>query len=234
MSSTSSVSPSSTSVLPTTSETPTSSGSSSNSSANYFFGFLITFIVLLLIFVGCGIGSRRGFRFTGTGGGSVWDEAVGRARIAEKQTQPIFWETWLKGIGGKDSWSWDTIMPISATFIRAESLIQEDILSPSDNDGSSSILDRPLSAQGFRTRSRTLRSLFSRSHNREKPTSTDHPPGAIQVSVMVAMPSAARPPYTLGDAGSSRGSCDPAISEFGEFQIGTARIPWEDGELNDS
>lgn len=27
--------------------------------ANYFFGFLITFVVLFLIFVGCGIGSRR-------------------------------------------------------------------------------------------------------------------------------------------------------------------------------
>ncbi|TFK32329.1 hypothetical protein BDQ12DRAFT_692628 [Crucibulum laeve] len=27
--------------------------------ANYFFGFLITFVALLLIFVGCGIGTRR-------------------------------------------------------------------------------------------------------------------------------------------------------------------------------
>ena len=29
--------------------------------ANYFFGFLITFIVLLVLFVACGVGSRRRF-----------------------------------------------------------------------------------------------------------------------------------------------------------------------------
>jgi hypothetical protein len=29
--------------------------------ASYFFGFLITFVVLLLIFVGCGVVSRRRF-----------------------------------------------------------------------------------------------------------------------------------------------------------------------------
>jgi len=34
-------------------------GGLANRGANYFFGFLITFVVLLLVFVGCGIGSRR-------------------------------------------------------------------------------------------------------------------------------------------------------------------------------
>lgn len=34
-------------------------GSLAQRGANYFFGFLITFVVLLLVFVGCGIGTRR-------------------------------------------------------------------------------------------------------------------------------------------------------------------------------
>lgn len=37
------------------------SGGLGSRGANYFFGFLITFVVLLLIFIGCGIGSRRRF-----------------------------------------------------------------------------------------------------------------------------------------------------------------------------
>jgi hypothetical protein len=36
-------------------------GGSMQRGANYFFGFLITFVVLLLLFIGCGIGSRRRF-----------------------------------------------------------------------------------------------------------------------------------------------------------------------------
>lgn len=41
--------------------TPNNSGGSTQHGASYFFGFLITFVVLLLIFVGCGVVSRRRF-----------------------------------------------------------------------------------------------------------------------------------------------------------------------------
>jgi len=40
---------------------PNNSGASTQHGASYFFGFLITFVVLLLIFVGCGVVSRRRF-----------------------------------------------------------------------------------------------------------------------------------------------------------------------------
>lgn len=40
---------------------PNNSGGSTQHGASYFFGFLITFVVLLLIFVGCGVVSRRRF-----------------------------------------------------------------------------------------------------------------------------------------------------------------------------
>lgn len=51
---------------PSNSPSPTDGGNSGGSNsmqrgANYFFGFLITFVILLLIFIGCGIGSRRRF-----------------------------------------------------------------------------------------------------------------------------------------------------------------------------
>jgi len=48
---------------PTTEPTvgPSNSGGNTQRGASYFFGFLITFVVLLLIFVGCGVVSRRRF-----------------------------------------------------------------------------------------------------------------------------------------------------------------------------
>lgn len=51
---------------PSNSPSPTDGGNNGGDSdmqhgANYFFGFLITFVVLLLLFIGCGIGSRRRF-----------------------------------------------------------------------------------------------------------------------------------------------------------------------------
>ena len=48
---------------PTTEPTggPNISGGNTQRGASYFFGFLITFVVLLLIFVGCGVISRRRF-----------------------------------------------------------------------------------------------------------------------------------------------------------------------------
>jgi len=46
---------------PTTEPTGGPNNSGGQRGASYFFGFLITFVVLLLIFVGCGVVSRRRF-----------------------------------------------------------------------------------------------------------------------------------------------------------------------------
>ena len=63
---TSNIAPTSFTASPSDSPTPTDGGNSGGGSsmqrgANYFFGFLITFVILLLIFIGCGIGTRRRF-----------------------------------------------------------------------------------------------------------------------------------------------------------------------------
>src|ERR1700722_18170287 len=70
-----------------------------SSGANYFFGFLITFVVLLLIFVACGIGSRRFFYSRRT----LFVNDV--TDWATQTTQPTFWEAWLKE-GGPN---WNTM-----------------------------------------------------------------------------------------------------------------------------
>ncbi|KAF9225887.1 hypothetical protein BS17DRAFT_815566 [Gyrodon lividus] len=62
----------STSISSSPTNTPSSPSSPTITSANYFFGFIVTFVVLLLLFVGCGVGSRRRFAFVGT----VWDEGL--------------------------------------------------------------------------------------------------------------------------------------------------------------
>lgn len=75
--------------------------------ANYFFGFLITFVALLLIFVGCGVGSRRRTaarrRAMMLNGMDGWGDGTG-AGIT--QTEPSFWEP--KFADGGDRW--DAIM----------------------------------------------------------------------------------------------------------------------------
>ncbi|KAF8182069.1 hypothetical protein BJ912DRAFT_978975 [Pholiota molesta] len=70
--------------------------------ANYFFGFLITFVVLLLIFVGCGIGSRRRFLARRQDGLFSGLDAWGQPR----QQDPII----------EDKWMYTT--PLSMTLLR--------------------------------------------------------------------------------------------------------------------
>lgn len=72
--------------------------------ANYFFGFLITFVVLFLIFVGCGIGSRRRF-LAEQREGSLTD-AWGIPRSDAEQKRPEFYEYTL-GVPVKvDQWEY--------------------------------------------------------------------------------------------------------------------------------
>jgi len=218
----------------TSSSTATSSStggsSGGNSSANYFFGFLITFIALLLIFVGCGIGSRRGFRIH-TGG--AWDEAVQRAKIVEKQTRPAFWETWLKNLDDQESWRWRAIMPISATLMRGDpnSRIKEEETSGySEESATSDGVVAPVSISGLRPRA--LRSLIPGRRKNKIPDKPDGPPKSVQVAVMIAMPSPTRlNNNTSVMEGSSQQRQQPSTGELGEYQIGVISVPWEHGEL---
>ena len=50
-----------------------SGGSGNSTGSNYFFGFIATFIVLLLIFVTCGMGSRRRSRFLASTWGRTFE-----------------------------------------------------------------------------------------------------------------------------------------------------------------
>jgi hypothetical protein len=70
--------------------------------ANYFFGFLITFVGLLIIFIICGIGSRRRFaRRRGLNGDL---EPLGRFRkLGGGDMRPQFYEPPL--VAGEDRWS---------------------------------------------------------------------------------------------------------------------------------
>ena len=69
--------------------------------ANYFFGFLITFVGLLIIFIICGIGSRR--RLARRRGLNDALEPLGRFRTLEGgETRPEFYERTL--VVGEDRW----------------------------------------------------------------------------------------------------------------------------------
>ncbi|KAL0959877.1 hypothetical protein HGRIS_011546 [Hohenbuehelia grisea] len=111
--------PSSTSsAVPTASTSAAASnnpGSGMQRGASYFFGFLITFIALLLIFVGCGVGTRRRFarRRALLFGGPDFDWAGLGSPGVEKEP-PVFHDSWFVK-GGED---WDTMLPVSTVAIR--------------------------------------------------------------------------------------------------------------------
>ena len=86
--------------------------------ANYFFGFLITFVVLLLIFVGCGIGSRRRFLarrnaalFAGL---DPWGAALRDGRAAQA---PRMYELYVGGAKRvEDKWAETTVRACVLAF----------------------------------------------------------------------------------------------------------------------
>lgn len=93
------------SSAPTTAfSSPTDTGGESTGGtprgANYFFGFLITFVGLLIIFIICGIGSRR--RLARRRGSNDALEPLGRKPEGE-ETRPEFYERPL--VVGEDRWS---------------------------------------------------------------------------------------------------------------------------------
>jgi hypothetical protein len=116
MSSTSALTPTS-EPLPSPSDTDNVNGGVSQG-ANYFFGFLITFIVLLLIFVACGVGSRRRVVFSrrgGLAGGlATWDLSRDGP---SNQPEPTFREACLENGGPK--WSTMVVSNLPRSFTLA-------------------------------------------------------------------------------------------------------------------
>ena len=171
--------------------------------ANYFFGFLITFIVLLVLFVACGVGSRR--RFVARRDAAMmaqlepWapDEPGGLFK------EPTIHETWLvvekeKGWGDiqvsaprfqmfriAERFS---LQPLNLQVVRASDLLPEDFHSDHRSDyrvvpgarGSSAHEPPPESSpqrQSFLTRlaslPRAILPSFCRSSNKSSATASD-------------------------------------------------------------
>lgn len=80
--------------------------------ANYFFGFLVAFVILLLVFVACGITSRR--RFLSRRGpvtlanAQPWGTSSdGRAQ----QTEPVFYERFIgEPAMAEDRWRYTMVL----------------------------------------------------------------------------------------------------------------------------
>ncbi|KAH7928615.1 hypothetical protein BV22DRAFT_1126424 [Leucogyrophana mollusca] len=206
----------------TPSPSPSASQSSSNSnmaSANYFFGFVITFVVLLLVFVACGIGSRRRFAFIGT----AWDRNAERSRRTVEKPCPSFWETWLKPTDNFGSGDWSAIQPISALFTRQKitsKVEDESHPQPRMYGGLASGFVIP---EGGRWRTKP-----------KAPERSASPPEALQIAVMLAMPSPSRSFCHPPNEGPSHRAEELVHTggAQGEYQIGITSVPWVHGEVD--
>jgi len=224
-------------------------------SANYFFGFIITFVVLLLLFVGCGVGSRRRFGFIGR----AWDErmqdmdegafegrgagSTGRKRLV----RPIFWETWTdprRDLAGKISQeaSWEGVQPLSASFIRPPSKppageqSKSGPLSLGTSSSQTSITNSQSHAQLHRLQTTLNSYLFRRprphTNHPPEPEPPERPlPEAVQITVVICMPSSST--SALGNSeGPSAYSSGEQTSLLGEYQVGITQLPWTSGDIS--
>jgi hypothetical protein len=101
-------------VLASPSSTPANENAMSQG-ANYFFGFLITFIILLLIFVACGVGTRRRTPwFTrGRRPNQTWDPVRDDPSL---QPEPMLWEAWV--VGGSPQWTTMMVSLLNTLIMR--------------------------------------------------------------------------------------------------------------------
>ncbi|KAF8962560.1 hypothetical protein BDZ97DRAFT_1759170 [Flammula alnicola] len=174
------------------------SGGMAQRGANYFFGFLITFVVLLLIFVGCGIGTRRRFMTRRQamlfGGLEQWG-SLGPDVAKER---PKFYEHPVGEPTEEDQWRYT--MPLSVTLLRQSKdthSIDETQNLPETND-TEAAPDQP-----DRTIGNILQPPYARGipswipmfheHKRlsqHEPSEIEYgPPEALHIAVMIAMPS---------------------------------------------
>ncbi|KAF9233420.1 hypothetical protein BU15DRAFT_80126 [Melanogaster broomeanus] len=221
-------------------------------SASYFFGFIITFVVLLLLFVGCGVGSRRRFTFLGmtwgAGGRQDVDEGAfgGRGRGGRRKfVRPVFWEAWMYPKGDPDGQEgrWEGIQPVSASFIRpplnpsygAQFKSDHSSLRPSSSQ--ISVTDSQPHGRLHRLRTALNPYGFHRHHpctdQPPKPPPPERPPPeAVQIAVMIRMPSPSSWAWDTGNSErpSTSRSVGEQTSELGEYQIGITQLPWTSGD----
>ncbi|THV04746.1 hypothetical protein K435DRAFT_790750 [Dendrothele bispora CBS 962.96] len=180
--------------------------------ANYFFGFLVTFIALLLLFIGCGLGSRRRLnRRRGLFGDfGNWDS---RSEVGEPVPEPELIEPYLQK-GGE---IWSRIQPLSTNLVPSKPpsgflrpVPPPMVRSPSRNPAAIHGLSLPTWRPG-------LPIVTDREKKMDTKDKIDTWAGQseMQVAVMIAMPSRSRPP----DADNER---NPV-----EYQIGVAYVPWD-------
>ncbi|KDR80211.1 hypothetical protein GALMADRAFT_242504 [Galerina marginata CBS 339.88] len=267
------------SVLPPPVQTSNNSNNSSGGGdalqqkgANYFFGFLITFVVLLLVFVGCGIGSRRRYlarrQAAFLGGMDPW----GTVRLdGAEQPQPVLFEQRFEEPVVEKRWT--QTMPLSVTLLRRvkDEPSADDRPPPGAHDlvagapplnGGIGVEQPTSSAPDITTSSPTppppppppprrraterehifpsvsVPSWIPRSESKRRSSQdekqdvdgdTVDPPEALEITIMIAMPSSSR----------SASTHDPSHSHphphpnphLPEYQIGVTTLPWHT-ELN--
>ncbi|KAF5369057.1 hypothetical protein D9758_002942 [Tetrapyrgos nigripes] len=108
---------------PAATSTSSPSGPTSSRGANYFFGFLVTFIALLLLFIGCGVGSRRRLNrqrrilFGELEGWNSSFQTLAEPPPEPKLLEPLF-EPCLRKTGGE---IWRFMQPLSAKLVTVPS-----------------------------------------------------------------------------------------------------------------
>ncbi|KAG7448570.1 uncharacterized protein BT62DRAFT_929656 [Guyanagaster necrorhizus] len=182
----------------------TNSGPMSNG-ANYFFGFLITFVAILFIFIGCGIAMRRRYQRRR---GTVFnlDDLQAMPGLFGSRQQllgekPIMWEPWVEK---HDDYSWSTIQPLSAS--RSNRPCPKSIPRPAPIRLPSR---NPTAIHGL---SLPTWAPADSEIEKEVPSPEESVPSTLQISVLISMP----------------GPPSPDNPTFIEYQIGVARLPWEE------
>ncbi|KAF9051468.1 hypothetical protein BJ165DRAFT_1524405 [Panaeolus papilionaceus] len=191
---------------------------SMNRGANYFFGFLITFVVLLLIFVGCGILSRR--------------------RLMVRR-QAALLETWGAGDGDgllkvptmlekpivTSEPDWMFLMPLTARLLCGPQLILRGDDPITSTEPRVEDPGPHLDASEHPRHGRSSLNLPSWIHEESKKLSLRHrekplPVEAIEVAVMITMPSEMQLPHVPEHAS------DDDTQQLPEYQLGVATMPW--------
>jgi len=214
------------------------SANSSVASANYFFGFVITFIVLLLLFVGCGIGSWRRFRPISAVWGERFQDVDGtsfspRKRGRRRLVRPVLSELWTHpqvvmhpAPGASSSKAkWEGVQPIAAAFVWSRSALSAYArrLNTSTTPGRGN--DDSVRGVVATLRSYVLLRRPRYDHPPKPPPIVRPPPEAIQVVVMISMPS----PPSLASRSLTHGPRWVGHPDVGEYQIGVVRMPWPSG-----
>ncbi|KAK0458951.1 uncharacterized protein EV420DRAFT_341436 [Desarmillaria tabescens] len=187
---------------PTMSSIATDTGSMSKG-ANYFFGFLIAFVAILFVFIGCGMATRRRYQRRR---GLIFnlDDLQGMPGLFGSRQQlvgekPIMWEPWVVK---HDDYSWSTIQPLSAS--RSNKPCPKTIPRPAPIRLPSR---NPTAIHGL---SLPTWAPADSEVEKEAPSPEESVPSTLQISLLISMPGQPLDNPT-----------------FTEYQIGVARLPWE-------